>query len=104
MNDIGKIIETRPILQKHIEETGCATCAKVCEYLDCHIGEIYAAFDNANNIHMGVMCKIKSDIFLNGTLSAFNKNDRICDTGSTIGYNGRSIVCLDDYKYIMRLH
>lgn len=100
MNSIGEIIEIHPILQKHNEEIGCATCGKVCEYLGCQLGEVYAVFDDINNTHMGIICKIKKDFYTNG-LSAFDKND---DTNPTVGYDGNSIVYLANYKYIMRLH
>lgn len=103
-NNIGEIIEVRPILQKHNEEIGCATCSKVCEYLGCQLGEVYAVFDDINDIHKGVMCKIKSDIYANHKLSAFNKNDSISDPGSTSGCDLSAIVYLANYKYIMRLH
>jgi hypothetical protein len=65
------------------------------------LGEVYAVFDDIKNIHMGVRCKIKNDFYLNGALSAFDKNDLRSDT---IGYDGSSIVYLANYKYMMRLH
>lgn len=100
-NKIGEIIKIHPILQKHYVEDGHGTYTKICEYLNCQLGEVYVVFDDINNIYMGVMCKIKKDFYMNGALSAFDKNDRRNDT---IGYDGNSIVYLANYKYMMRLH
>jgi len=100
-NKIGEIIKIQPILQKHDGEIACGTCGKICEYLNCQLGEVYVVFDDINNIYMGVMCKIKKDFYMNCALSAFDKNDLRNDT---IGYEGSSIVYLANYKYMMRLH
>lgn len=103
-NKIGEIIEIQPILQKHNGEIGCGTHAKICEYLNCQMGEVYAVFDDIENIYMGVMCKIKKDYFMNDSLSAFDKNDRIINNNHTIGYELNSMIDLLNYKYMMRLH
>ena len=107
MNDIGKIIEIKPILNKHQNEMGCATSSNVCRYLDCNKGEVYVVFDDKENIHHGVLCKIKSDACLGFSLAAFSAKDDVKERQEeywkNVGYDGNAIIYLGNYRYMMRL-
>ena len=108
MNNIGEIINIRQILEKHKGEPSCATQAKICEYLDCHNGEVYVVFDDKDNIQNGILCKIREDTCANFTLAAFDKNENneslYGEYWINRGSNGNAIVYLDHYNYMIRLN
>lgn len=105
INKIGEIIEVKPLLTPHNNEAGCGTVAKVCSYLNCNLGETYVCFDDKESANSGVICKIKKDFWLSGTLAPFKDNeyDKMMNFGPNVGGDGNAIVYMANYKYIMRI-